>query len=274
MRLLALFVALLAGDVGGQLALGWTRRHAPLRVVDGAALGAALVLAAAMLAIYTALVHALEQRPASEASPRAAQALMGAVLGLVLFASVIGLLHLAGSAHLVGISAGFDPIPALAISIIAAVGEELALRGAAFRILEETCGTSLALMLSAAIFGLLHVLNPGATAVSTAAIAIEAGVLLGVAYVLTRNLWLPIGIHFGWNFTEGGVFGTAVSGGAAGKGMLAMTLSGPKFLTGGSFGPEASVIAVAVGLGAALVLAAVSVRRGRWKRAPWRLRPA
>jgi hypothetical protein len=62
------------------------------------------------------------------------------------------------------------------------------------------------------------------------------------AYALTRSLWISIALHFAWNFTEGGIFGAAVSGGEINS-LLVVPLRGPKYLTGGAFGPEASVAA-------------------------------
>src|SRR5581483_7760086 len=106
---------------------------------------------------------------------------------------------------------------------------------------------------------------------SSAAIALEAGILLAAAYLLTRSLWLPIGLHFGWNFTEGGIFGAAVSGNGA-KGLINTSLSGPQLLSGGAFGPEASVAAVGVCLVAAVVMLVLAARRGEWR--PLRLRIA
>jgi len=270
-RLVVFFVILVVAYVGARLALGWALHHTPMRTADWVALGGAMALAAALIGIYAALVHGMERRQATEVSPRARQALAGIVSGFVGFVAVLGLMRAGGWAQLRGLSAGFDVVPALAGASLAAVGEELAVRGAVFRILEESCGTLVALVLSAALFGLLHALNPGASLISTAAVAIEAGVLLGAAYALTANLWLPIGLHFGWNFTEGGIFGAAVSGGAAGKGVFVMTLTGPRLLTGGEFGPEASVIAVAVSFAAALLLIALTVRAGRWKPITWRM---
>jgi hypothetical protein len=79
--------------------------------------------------------------------------------------------------------------------------------------------------------------------------------------------WLPIGLHFGWNLTEGGIFGAAVSGGQY-TGVIVAPLSGPPFITGGAFGPEASIAAVAVSLGASAVLAWFAIRTGAWRR--WR----
>ncbi len=265
LRLVVFFVVLLAGDVAAQLALGWAFRHAPAGAADGVALGSAIALAAALIGLYIALVRVMEHRRAGELVPGARRALGGALLGVALFVAVIGLIRAAGGAELHGLSARFDPVPMLSAALLAAVGEELAFRGGVFRILEESRGTTVALVLSAALFGLMHALNPGATVVSTIAIAVEAGVLLGAAYALTGNLWLPIGLHLGWNFTEGGIFGVSVSGGAPGKGLIGVTLAGPKWLTGGAFGPEASAVAVAVCFAAALVLIGVILRRGRWK---------
>lgn len=263
-RLPIFFAVLLAADIGAQLGRVWAIRHAPPGDAGPASLGAALLSAAALVALYTGLVRSVEGRATRELAPRPVQAAGGVILGISLFASVFGLLHFAGVAQWHGISGQFAVTPALAAAIIAAVGEELAFRGGLFRILEESLGTAAALALSAALFGLLHALNPGATLVSTAAIALEAGVLLGAAYALTRNLWFPIGLHLGWNITEGGIFGVSVSGGHAGRGIFAVSLTGRTLLTGGDFGPEASLVAIAVCLAAAGVLLVLVAHHGRW----------
>jgi hypothetical protein len=264
-RLLVFFVVLLAGDIVAQLGRSWVIRHAPTGDADWMSIGAAVVLAAALLGLYVVLVRSIEQRGVHELAPRAMQGVAGIILGLALFSAVFGLLYLIGVAQWRGISARFDvTLVVLAASILAAVGEELAFRGALFRILEERSGTATALLISAAVFGLLHALNPGATVVSTVAIALEAGILLGVAYALTRNLWFPIGLHLGWNFTEGGIFGVSVSGGPAVKGVFSVALAGRSLLTGGKFGPEASIVAIAVCVAAAVVLLVLTVRNDRW----------
>jgi len=116
----------------------------------------------------------------------------------------------------------------------------------------------------------VHAGNAGASWISTLAIALEAGVLLGIAYAATRSLWLPIGVHFGWNFTEGGIFGAAVSG-AHYQGLIGASLSGPTWLTGGAFGPEASLPALSVSLCASAALGWYVVRQMAWRPAPWRL---
>jgi hypothetical protein len=106
--------------------------------------------------------------------------------------------------------------------------------------------------------------NPGATVVSGLGNALVAGVRLAASYMLVRNLWLPIGLHFGWNFTESGIFGSVVSGNPF-KGLWSTTLTGPDLLTGGGFGPEASIVAVVVCAAAALVILGLAIRRGEWR---------
>ncbi len=154
--------------------------------------------------------------------------------------------------------------PALSMAMLAGVAEEIIFRGAIYRLLEDGFGTLIAIVLSGALFGLLHALNPGATLASTAAIAVEAGILLAAAYLVTRSLWLAIGLHIGWNFTEGGIFGAAVSGGKS-HGLVSTVFAGPDWLTGGKFGPEASLTAVILCVIVAAVLLIVAIRRGEWK---------
>lgn len=215
-RLIVFGVVLLAGDIAAQLTRIELMRHAPERGRDWIVLGAAV--------------------------------------GTALFAAVFGVLYALGVAHWRGLSAHADVFPQLAAALIAAVGEELTFRGGVFRVLADGFGTTVALIVSAGIFGLLHALNPGATVLSSVAIMLEAGVLLGAAYAYSGNLWLPIGIHLGWNFTEGGLFGVSVS------------LAGPPLLTGGPFGPEASLVAVAICLLAGLTFIVLALRRKRLDR--------
>ena len=130
----------------------------------------------------------------------------------------------------------------------AAVTEELLFRGVLFRIIEERIGTWIALVLTGVVFGLSHLVNPDASLWGATAIAIEAGGMLAAAYAATRNLWVPIGLHFGWNFAAGGIFSTEVSGNGSRQGLLDAATSGPTLLTGGDFGPEGSLYAVLAGV--------------------------
>jgi len=272
-RLLVFFVVLHAVYQGVQYPLEWISNKLPDAFLPPAMLAATAFFSLVMLGTYVLLVRLFERRPATELSFRGRGrrlAAWGALLGFLLFCLIYGVLFLLGVAHWEG-RAGFGgALIMLIIAIISGIGEELAYRGGFFRILEESVGTLGAIILSAALFAYYHIGNPGATAVSTIAIALEAGVLLAAAYMVSRNLWFPIGLHFAWNFTEGGVFGAIVSGKAF-HGIFKVPLSGNVLLTGGAFGPEASLVAVAVCFTAALILIAIAIRNGRWKPFTFRL---
>jgi membrane protease YdiL (CAAX protease family) len=265
-RLILFLLVLVAAYLCAQVALSLIAQQARTYSAEAIEVAAALALSAALLGVYVLLVRWIERRQTRElaAFPGFPLAIGGASFGFALFCLVYAVLWAVGVAHWQGVSPVGVVISPLIMAVVAAIGEELAIRGGVFRILEDSCGTAVALILSAGLFGLLHMLNNGATTVSTVAIALEAGVLLGAAYAVSRNLWLPIGLHFGWNFTEGGVFGAVVSGGSASTGVVNMPLSGPDLLTGGAFGPEASLVAVAICLAAGLILIAVTIRQGRW----------
>ncbi len=184
------------------------------------------------------------------------ETVFGFLLGCVLISLVIGIMSLCGIYQLLGLSRHFSPWLPLFSFLCVAVFEETIFRGVIFRLTESRHGSLAALVLSSAVFGLLHLLNVAGEPIpldqkllGPVLICLEAGLLLGATYMTTRRLWLPIGIHWAWNFFEGPVYGTQVSGNAAERNALVnASLHGPFWLSGGSFGPEASVICAAVGL--------------------------
>ncbi|HEX5944067.1 MAG TPA: type II CAAX endopeptidase family protein [Anaerolineales bacterium] len=130
--------------------------------------------------------------------------------------------------------------------------EELLSRG--YHLQTIASGTNLfwGVVISSSVFGLLHLGNPNATWVSAAGIFF-AGVFLAYGYIRTKQLWLPIGLHIGWNFFEGVVFGFPVSGLDV-YALMRITVHGPELWTGGAFGPEAGLVVLpALILGAFLI---------------------
>ncbi len=160
----------------------------------------------------------------------------------------------------------------LLLFIAVAVAEELMFRGYLLRNLAEgfntpAIGVRLAIILawigSSAFFGLLHVFNPNSSWISTLYLMV-AGVMLGLAVVLTGSLALPIGLHITWNFFQGNVYGWPVSGNDfTGVTLIAVQQKGPALWTGGRFGPEAGLLGLClIALGCGLILWWVRSRLG------------
>lgn len=147
------------------------------------------------------------------------------------------------------------PLPLLgyfAVMLMVGFYEELFSRG--YQITNLTEGFSgkrltvqqaalLALLISSTIFGILHAANPNAGVVSTVNIII-AGLVLGIPYLITGSLAIPVGLHVAWNFFQGGIFGFPVSGMPHRSALLQIRETGPDLMTGGSFGPEAGLMGI------------------------------
>ncbi|RUL73130.1 CPBP family intramembrane glutamic endopeptidase [Dyella choica] len=240
--------------------LGWMSKTAtPLQ---SALAGLSIELSATVIA-YLALVCLIERRSPSELSLRAfpAYGLAGLLSGFLIFSTVVGVLWLCGSYHVLGINAHVDWLSGVLIAGAGAgIGEEIAMRGVLFRIAEEGLGTWWALAISAVFFGVAHIFNPSATPWSSLAIAIEAGILLALVFHVTRTLWACIGLHAAWNITQGTIYGIPVSGTDA-KGWLLSSRTGPDWLSGGAFGAEASVVALLVCTSVSAVLLRIALRR-------------
>lgn len=241
--------------------LKWVLRALKLSESSVATPSALLGALVALLG-YVAYVRWIERRAVSELSGRSAgpELIGGLAIGVLLFAVTIGTLALLGAFHVVGRGPVALMMAPFAAAVSAGVVEELLFRGILFRIVESAVGSWLALVLSAVVFGLLHLLNAHSSVQGAVAIMLEAGILLAAAFMMTRHLWLPIGLHIGWNFTQGGIFGIAVSGTAT-SGLLKGLLSGPDWLSGGIFGAEASLISVIICLITAVVFLAIAIRR-------------
>ncbi|KAF4411054.1 MULTISPECIES: CPBP family intramembrane glutamic endopeptidase [Streptomyces] len=230
-------------------------------------LAAVIGLLTAVLAVlvYGWVVRRTEHRPCTEVAREGAGAALGrgALIGVLMFAAVIANIALLGHYEVDGQGSVTGAVGLLGFMAAAAATEEVMFRGVLFRIAEERLGTWIALALTGVLFGLAHLPNDNATVWTSVAIAIQAGGMLAAAYAATRTLWVPIGLHFGWNFAAAGIFGTAVSGNGTPQGLLDAATSGPVLLSGGDFGPEGSLYAVLSGLVLTLVFMWLAHRRGR-----------
>jgi membrane protease YdiL (CAAX protease family) len=226
-----------------------------------------------VLATYKLAIRHLGEHPHDDLAGRHALRNLGIGLaaGFLIFSAVVGSAAIADVYNIYGPGSTSQFVHDLVIvAIMPAFMEELLFRGILFRWLEAFGGSWAALVVTSALFGIAHILNPGATWFSSFAIAVEAGILLGGAYMLTRSLWMPMGLHAAWNFTQGFLFDVPVSG-TDENGLVQAKLSGPELLSGGSFGLEASLFAVVIATAAGVWLVVLAVRRGELMQ-PWWVR--
>lgn len=256
----------LAGKGASMAVTRLTARDTPLQVLG------ALIFAGVVISVYKALQAFLERRPDAEfAVPGAGRELgLGLIAGFALFSAMAGIVLLLGGLQVEGVRGTGQLWSMLAMGIVSGTIEEALFRGVLFRHVETMLGSWAALAITSALFGLAHIANPNASLFAAFAIAMEAGILLGAAYLLTRRLWLAVGIHAAWNFTQGWVFSVPVSGGDAPLGLLITSRTGPDWLTGGDFGLEASVIAMGIATLAGVLMLRRAVSSGRLVAPMWR----
>ena len=238
----------------------------PHAAIVAIALGTLVVAYAA----YYALVRFGERRSVSELAlaPLPRDLVIGLLIGLGMFTLVFASLRLLGVYTLAPgdwTDWGRDLRETLATGLV----EELLVRLVLFRLLMRAFGMWPALIGSALLFGGAHLMNANATWVAALAIAIEAGLMLAAFYLLTGRIWMSVGVHAAWNFTQGAIFGARVSG-QTGTGSLFVSAPVPGSsvaLSGGAFGPEASLPAVVIGLAIFLIVlrAARRAQPGLWE---------
>ena len=185
---------------------------------------------------------------------------IGLMLGPVMFLAILLILLAAGWASIEPGTIGvMGLLTAFVTYVLVAFSEEVFARGWIFLVLERGRGTRAAVIGSAGIFAALHAFNPGFGLTALLGLFL-AGLLFAQAYVVTRQLWLPIFFHLSWNFSEGPLFGFPVSG-MTSEGLLTVVPTGPEVITGGPFGPEAGLIVI-VGMA---IASATLYALGRWR---------
>src|SRR6266496_1731741 len=168
-------------------------------------------------------------------------ALTGFLAGLILQSLVILVIYLAHGYSIIRVNPVSFLVPAFTSALTAGFVAEILIRGIIFRLTEEKLGTLIALIISASIFGLLHAGNKEATFLSVLSTTIQAGILLSAVYVFSRSLWLPIFLHFAWDFAEPGIYGGVNPGISIEKNLFTSKITGSELLTGGQFGPGNSI---------------------------------
>jgi len=257
-------LALLAVLLPFALAL-WLSRFVPQPWPAGWPL---LLAASGVVAGYCWYVRKIEGRAVSELSLAGAGRELGGGLGLgSLLVLACTLVLLAAGAYAITGSAPpgvlLEPIPE---QVMVAFFEEILFRAVVFRLLEKSWGSWTALIGSTLLFVLAHLPNEHVSALALGATA-AAGLALAGAWLLTRRLWLAVGLHFAWNYLFDAGLSIPVSGHTA-RGWLQVAASGPEWLRGGGYGIEGSAVTlVAWGL-AGLVLLMAARRRGHWLRKP------
>jgi uncharacterized protein len=197
---------------------------------------------------------------------------IGAMVGMAVMSCVFGVLALFGDYMVSGTNIGFSPWLPLLLFLFVGVAEETFFRGFLFRVLEYRYGSLIAIVGSSILFGAVHMFDEINSSMSLAEkiagplfISFEAGILLSAAYIATRRLWMGIGIHWAWNYFEGPMYGATVSGTALTGSLVKSTVKGPFLITGGGFGPEASIVSLIICTLMGLLLLRVAVRAGQWK---------
>ena len=271
--LVAMVIAL-ALTLGTLKGVSWLRDHLP-EIGNEDLAGATWVVIAigALLVIYKLVVRRLGEEPQDDLPfAEVGRGLAGGTVGaFVLMTVIVGAAAAFGIYRIVGWGGSSDLVRILfGAGLSAAFFEELLFRGILFRWLEQFGGSWFALAFTSGLFGYAHINNPNATWFASLAIALEAGVLLGGVYMVTRSLWAPIGLHFGWNVTQGYIWDVPVSGNDV-DGLVEAQLRGNELLSGGAFGLEASLIAMIIATLAGIYLVWLAAQRGEVVR-PWWVR--
>ncbi len=200
----------------------------------------------AVIAAYIYFYKKYEKREITEFSFKgmAKYIVIGTLLGVLLQSLTILVIVLNNGFEIVAVNPLSSIIIPFTVAFSVAIFEEILIRGIIFRIVEEKLGSYISLLITAIIFGALHLANPNSTLMSSVCVGIEAGFLMGAAYIYARNLWFPIAIHFAWNFMQSGVFGAITSGNDKTTGLLTTKITGNQLFTGGEFGPEGTIQAI------------------------------
>jgi len=194
---------------------------------------------------------------------------LGVLIGTTLQALTILVIYFFGNFQIISVNPFSSIITPFAVAFSVAIFEETLLRGILFRIVEEKLGSYISLLISAIIFGAVHLLNPDSSVISSVCIGI-VGFMFGASYIYSRSLWLPIAIHFSWNFVQSGIFGAITSGNEQTSSLFNTHISGAELITGGAFGPEGTIQAMLFWLLVSIVLMVLITKQNKLIKPFWK----
>ena len=204
-----------------------------------------IIASSFVILTYILFYRKYEKRKIGEFSSKGLlkNTILGVLIGTTLQGLTILVIYFWGNFQIISVNPFSSIITPFAIAFSVAIFEETLLRGIIFRIVEEKLGSYISLLISAIIFGSVHLINPDSSVISSVCIGI-VGFMFGASYIYSRNLWLPIAIHFSWNFVQSGIFGAITSGNEKTSSLFNTNISGAELITGGTFGPEGTIQAI------------------------------
>lgn len=208
----------------------------------------AITMGFGLLYLYKRFLSLYNKTSVGIVSRNVRKLLVGWAVIAITFSLIISILYIVGCyiPHKVDFRLN-DQLEGLTFFGLVAISEEITSRGIIYKLLCDKWNIWVGLIVSSLLFGFMHIFNDGATVWSALSIAITSGWLLAIAYSYYDTLWVPIGMHWAWNFLEGNVFGCLVSGmPVKGNTLITPILQGSDILTGGEFGPESSIVTIII----------------------------
>lgn len=230
-----------------------------------------VVASFAVLLAYKSFYRKIEKRDVVELSGNGSlkNISLGILIGAVLQCLTILVICVFGNFQIISVNSFYSLITPFSIAFSVAIFEEVLLRGVIFRISEEKLGSNISLLISAIIFGAVHAFNPNSTFISSLCAGL-VGLILGASYTYSRSLWLPIAIHFSWNFVQSGIFGAITSGNEKSNSLFNTQISGSELITGGDFGPEGTIQATLLWLIVAILILALITKQNKLIKQSWK----
>jgi membrane protease YdiL (CAAX protease family) len=220
---------------------------------------------------YIFLFRAYDKRRIHELSAATFinNAVIGFLTGILLQSLFILIIYLAGTFLVVNVNPISVLISPFAFALTAGFVAEIIMIGIVFRLLEQQTGTLVALLVFITLFAILHINAKGATVISVGATAMQAGFLLPAAYVFSRSLWLPVFLHFGWDFAEPGIFGGINPSSSLTQGLFTSKIAGNSLLTGAETGPQDSLTSLLLCLITGIIFLFLAKRKNNLIKPKW-----